>query len=158
MAAYWLKQAYELSRLPKPDGSLWHAFRRLWATERKNLPVKDVAAAGGWKDTTTLIECYQQRMSRLYERWWSISDRRLRPKSGCPKQVTRGVGKPESIVVLRAARQKYLQRGTDQVFYLTGNSTSGNWIVEGPADDPEPFRLLGTWKSRIEALRQLAPC
>lgn len=39
---------------------MWHAFRRLWATERKTLPVRDVAAAGGWKDITTLIECYQQ--------------------------------------------------------------------------------------------------
>ena len=32
----------------------------MWATERKNLPVKDVAAAGGWKDITTLMERYQQ--------------------------------------------------------------------------------------------------
>jgi hypothetical protein len=31
-----------------------------WATERKNLPVKDVAAAGGWNDIMTLMECYQQ--------------------------------------------------------------------------------------------------
>jgi integrase len=60
LAAYWLKRAYELSRAQKPDGSLWHAFRRLWATERKSLPVRDVAAAGGWKDITTLINCYQQ--------------------------------------------------------------------------------------------------
>ncbi len=55
-----MKRAYELSRATKCDGSLWHAFRRLWATERKTLPVKDVAAAGGWKDITTLIESYQQ--------------------------------------------------------------------------------------------------
>jgi hypothetical protein len=60
LAAYWLKRAYELSGAPKPDGSLWHPFRRLWATERKWLPVKDVAAAGGWKDVTSLISCYQQ--------------------------------------------------------------------------------------------------
>jgi hypothetical protein len=60
LAAYWLKRAYELSGAPKPDGNMWHAFRRLWATERKTLPVKDVAAAGGWEDVTTLIECYQQ--------------------------------------------------------------------------------------------------
>ena len=32
----------------------------MWAAERKNLPVEDVAAAGGWKDITTLINCYQQ--------------------------------------------------------------------------------------------------
>ncbi len=60
LAAYWLRRAYEASGAPKPAGSLWHAFRRLWATERKQLPVKDVAAAGRWKDITTLLECYQQ--------------------------------------------------------------------------------------------------
>ena len=60
LAAYWLKRAVKLTGATKPDGSLWHAFRRLWATERKGLPVKDVAAAGGWTDVTTLIECYQQ--------------------------------------------------------------------------------------------------
>jgi hypothetical protein len=38
---------------------LWYAYRRKWATERKELPLKDVAAAGGWKDTTTLLTCYQ---------------------------------------------------------------------------------------------------
>jgi hypothetical protein len=32
----------------------------MWATGRKNLPVKDVAAAGEWKDIMTLMECYQQ--------------------------------------------------------------------------------------------------
>jgi hypothetical protein len=32
---------------------------RNWATERKELPLKDVAAAGGWKDVTTLLTCYQ---------------------------------------------------------------------------------------------------
>ena len=33
--------------LQKPLGNLWHVFRRVWATERKNLPLKDVAAVGG---------------------------------------------------------------------------------------------------------------
>jgi len=35
-------------------------FRRGYATARKDLPLKDVAAAGGWKDITTLVTCYQQ--------------------------------------------------------------------------------------------------
>lgn len=47
------------AELPKLDGSLWHAYRRKWAIERKRLPVKDVAAAGGWKDVNTLLEVYQ---------------------------------------------------------------------------------------------------
>lgn len=37
----------------------WHAYRRKWVTERKHLPRKDVAAAGGWKSTRTL-EIYEQ--------------------------------------------------------------------------------------------------
>ena len=59
LAAYWLKEAFERGKLVKPAGSLWHMFRRVWATERKDLPLKDVAAAGGWRDTTTLLR-YQQ--------------------------------------------------------------------------------------------------
>jgi len=55
----WLLQAEKLAGLPKLDGSLWHAYRRLWATARKDLPVQDVAAAGGWKDLKTLMTCYQ---------------------------------------------------------------------------------------------------
>lgn len=60
LAAYWLRRAFKIAGVPKPEGSLWHAFRRRWATERKHLPVKDVAAAGGWKDINTLLTCYQQ--------------------------------------------------------------------------------------------------
>jgi integrase len=60
LAAYWLKRAFELAGIPKPEGSLWHAFRRRWATSRKHLPLVDVAAAGGWRDLTTLLTCYQQ--------------------------------------------------------------------------------------------------
>jgi len=60
LAAYWLKRAFALAQVEKPEGSLWHMFRRGWATARKDLPLKDVAAAGGWKDITTLVTCYQQ--------------------------------------------------------------------------------------------------
>lgn len=56
----WLSAAEKKAELPKLDGSLWHAYRRKWAIERKHLPLKDVAAAGGWKDVSTLLEVYQQ--------------------------------------------------------------------------------------------------
>lgn len=55
----WLITAEKKAKLPKLDGSLWHAYRRGWATERKHYPVADVAAAGGWRDIGTLIRCYQ---------------------------------------------------------------------------------------------------
>lgn len=59
LAAYWLKETFMRGRIVKPAGSLWHMFRRVWATERKDLPLRDVAAAGGWRDTSTLLR-YQQ--------------------------------------------------------------------------------------------------
>jgi hypothetical protein len=55
----WLRAAEAKAELPKLDGSLWHAYRRAWATSRKDLPAADVAAAGGWKDLATMIRCYQ---------------------------------------------------------------------------------------------------
>ena len=58
MSAIWMDHA--AGTQGTPDGSLWHAFRRLWANGRKHLWVKDVAAAGGWNDVTTLLKCYQQ--------------------------------------------------------------------------------------------------
>jgi integrase len=59
LAAWWLKEAFRRSKVLKPAGSLWHMFRRVWATERKHLPLKDVAAAAGWRDAGTLLR-YQQ--------------------------------------------------------------------------------------------------
>jgi hypothetical protein len=56
----WLQTAEKKAQLPKLTGGLWHPYRRKWATERKHHSLKDVAAAGGWKDTETLLTCYQQ--------------------------------------------------------------------------------------------------
>lgn len=54
-------QAERLAQLAKQDGSLWHAYRRKWATERKHLPDADVAAAGGWAPNSPALKvCYQQ--------------------------------------------------------------------------------------------------
>ncbi len=60
LASDWLLDAEKKADLPKLDGSLWHAYRRKWATSRKGLPDVDVAAAGGWSDLTSLKTAYQQ--------------------------------------------------------------------------------------------------
>jgi integrase len=60
LAADWLLRAYRKAGVEKHRGSLWHSFRRKWATQRKHYPLVDVAAAGGWRDLTTLLTCYQQ--------------------------------------------------------------------------------------------------
>jgi hypothetical protein len=59
-ASKLLRRAERLAKVRKQDGSLWHAYRRKWGTERKHLPVQDVAQAGGWKNTATLETIYQQ--------------------------------------------------------------------------------------------------
>jgi integrase len=57
---HWLAYAERKAGLPKLVGGLWHPYRRKWATERKHLSITDVAAAGGWRDTATLLTCYTQ--------------------------------------------------------------------------------------------------
>ncbi len=56
----WLRKAEKLTRLEPQEGSLWHAYRRGWATARKTLPVQDVAAAGGWKSHVVVRDIYTQ--------------------------------------------------------------------------------------------------
>ena len=60
VASGWLLEAERLAGLEHLDQGCWHPFRRMWATERKGLPVVDVAAAGGWASPRMLIEIYQQ--------------------------------------------------------------------------------------------------
>ena len=59
LAADWLKRAYRYAGIVRPKGGLWHPFRRKWATERKDYPLRDLAAAGGWEDLPTAL-MYQQ--------------------------------------------------------------------------------------------------
>ena len=54
-----LLRAEKKAGLCHEAGGGWHAFRRSWATERKTYPLVDVANAGGWTDTNTLLKCYQ---------------------------------------------------------------------------------------------------
>ena len=56
----WLMKAETLAGAPKLKHGRWHPYRRLWATERKHLPDKDVAAAGGWRSEEALKLSYQK--------------------------------------------------------------------------------------------------
>ena len=60
LAAKWLRRAEKLAGLPKLGGGQFHPYRRLWATERKHIPIQDVAEAGGWKSIDTVQQLYQQ--------------------------------------------------------------------------------------------------
>jgi integrase len=56
----WLRRAVKFAGVKLEPGGMWHSLRRKWATERKGYPVKDVAAAGGWRDEATMLTSYQQ--------------------------------------------------------------------------------------------------
>ena len=53
-------RAEKKAELPKLQRGVYHPYRRLWASERKALPAKGVAHAGGWKDIDTMLGSYVQ--------------------------------------------------------------------------------------------------
>jgi len=55
-----LERAEEAAGLEPLEGSDFHAYRRAWGTASKHLPLKDVAEAGGWRSTETLLRCDTQ--------------------------------------------------------------------------------------------------
>jgi integrase len=59
LATRWLREAEQVAGLAPMERGAWHAFRRMWACQRKHLPVRDVATAGGWKDVTVLQGVYE---------------------------------------------------------------------------------------------------
>lgn len=54
----WLLRAEKRAGVAKQDGSLFHAYRRGWVTSRKHHPLSDLARAGGWKRTETVVRHY----------------------------------------------------------------------------------------------------
>jgi len=58
VASAWLIKAEKLAGVEKQRGSLWHAYRRGWATARKHMPLPDLMASGGWSEPSSLQTCY----------------------------------------------------------------------------------------------------
>ncbi len=58
-ASRWLRKAEVLAEVPKIAQGMWHPFRRAWASNRRDLPEKDVAKAGGWSSPDVMKQCYQ---------------------------------------------------------------------------------------------------
>ncbi len=56
----WLRKAEKHAGLEPQRHGLWHPYRRLWASSRKDLPDVDVAQAGGWGSLEALKLAYQQ--------------------------------------------------------------------------------------------------
>ncbi|MBA3559533.1 MAG: tyrosine-type recombinase/integrase [Gemmatimonadaceae bacterium] len=54
----WTRLA-ERAGLPLGQRYGWHSLRRKFANELKEVPLRDLAALGGWKNPNTLLMCYQ---------------------------------------------------------------------------------------------------
>jgi hypothetical protein len=53
--------AEKAAGVSKLGGSLWHAYRRKWVTERSpHYSIKQIADRGGWVDYDTILTCYDQ--------------------------------------------------------------------------------------------------
>lgn len=59
-ASYYLRRAEERAKQPHLERGGWHAYRRLYAVERKHLPDVDVARGAGWRDIATMKRSCQQ--------------------------------------------------------------------------------------------------
>ena len=50
------ERAAGLERMPRRG---WHSLRRKFATELKEMPLKDLSEVGGWANPQTVLSCYQ---------------------------------------------------------------------------------------------------
>ena len=83
----WVTPTFEIGNLPTPAGTLWHGFRRKWATDRRHSPLKDVATAGGWSDVQTMITCYQQPDAEMNALWSTSQNTRPRDAAATVAEV-----------------------------------------------------------------------
>jgi integrase len=58
MTALW-KRAEKLAGLSAVPWLGWHSLRRRFATEYKDIPLRELCDLGGWKDPDTVVRCYQ---------------------------------------------------------------------------------------------------
>lgn len=55
----WLGDMYSAAGMVKPERAGWHSFRRKFATELKDKPIKDVMEVGGWKSEAAYLRYVQ---------------------------------------------------------------------------------------------------
>jgi integrase len=104
-ATDWLRAAERLAGLESLPHGAFHPFRRRWASERRHLPLSDVAAAGGWVETTTLQRCYI-----------SAAEETLEAVVLTPKRLGRKLGvKDVAIWQQTSARHSALSEGKRKV-------------------------------------------
>jgi integrase len=75
----WWQRAELLARLSPHPGRGWHSLRRAFATDLKHVPLPDLCALGGWKDSQTILKCYQKPDRATMEA--ALATRAVRPST-----------------------------------------------------------------------------
>ena len=78
MAAGWWRKAVKLAGLEPKRGRGWHSLRRKFASDLMDQPLKVLCELGGWKDSKTVLRCYQRADDT---RLRTALERRARPRS-----------------------------------------------------------------------------
>lgn len=60
LARDWMERAQRRAGLAVEHGRGWHAFRRKFASELQDAPLRVLCDLGGWKDPATIVRCYQR--------------------------------------------------------------------------------------------------
>jgi integrase len=55
----WWKRAVKLAKLDKVKRLGWHSLRRQFASEMRDVPLRDLAHMGGWRNAQTIVSVYQ---------------------------------------------------------------------------------------------------
>ncbi|MDQ6770210.1 MAG: site-specific integrase [Gemmatimonadota bacterium] len=85
--AWWLR-AEKLANLDHDDHWGWHSLRRKFATELKDIPLKDLCDLGGWRSPQTILTCYQEsdeetmRRALLNRRPIGAPERKMESRNG----------------------------------------------------------------------------
>lgn len=60
LARDWWLRCEEAAKLPHQPGCGWHSLRRLFATELKNVPLRDLCELGGWRSPQLVVSVHQR--------------------------------------------------------------------------------------------------
>ena len=60
LARDWWMRCEKEAALPHQPGCGWHSLRRLFATELKAVPLKDLCELGGWRTPQLVVSVYQR--------------------------------------------------------------------------------------------------
>jgi|SRR5271157_2284760 len=86
---------------------------------------------------------------------WAIgynTDRLVRTCLNCGKVLhVRANGSDGEVAVSFEAREKFIQSGSGQVFYVWQDDDSGQWVVGIFVGGPEPIQPLEVFGSKSEA-------